>query len=166
VTTIIASAVPAEHLLAPLSGLGDEIDRQEREDNQRGPERDETDTAGLVDELLAALFPKLVPTAGPPCCGQAMVSIGPGCWRCEACGNTLTPLHAAHEQLLVRMGEPPLPTRPPNPGRHDQAPPRPEPGRPHPQLTQMTQCWSCKNWSSQSFCPDCGASKNELVLAA
>lgn len=62
--TIIASAALAEHLLAPLAGLTDEIDRQERDDNQRGPERDETDTE-LLDTLFALELELLVilPTA-------------------------------------------------------------------------------------------------------
>ncbi|MFB7764223.1 hypothetical protein [Streptomyces xiamenensis] len=68
------------------------IDDIERDDNARGPMRDETDTAffDLVQQLL------VVPSAGPACCGQIMEPTGaPGCWRCPQCGATVTPFHLA-----------------------------------------------------------------------
>ncbi|WP_147472725.1 hypothetical protein [Streptomyces triticirhizae] len=73
------------------------IDDIERDDDQRGYERDET------DNLLAMLLP------------------------------------AADTR-------PPLPTRPPNPGRHDRAPEETGPARPHPHFTGLAGLAGLPGW--------------------
>jgi hypothetical protein len=70
-------------------GIIEDIERDARDTDL--PELDETDTAFLdVVQMLAA---PLVPVAGPACCGGLMTETGPGCWRCQVCGLTLTPFH-------------------------------------------------------------------------
>ena len=94
-TTIIAPARRAGQL--PLRPQLGGIEDMEQEDNDRGFELDETDTARFVsvDQLLAALARELLPAAGPFCCGQEMTGSGSGCWYCPSCGAALTPLNAA-----------------------------------------------------------------------
>lgn len=63
--------------------------------------------------------------------------------------------------------KPPLPVRPPNPGRHDRDDSQPQPGLSHPQLSGLWQCSNCGNWSPSEYsCPDCGALRSHQMAFA
>ncbi|MFH8698992.1 hypothetical protein [Streptomyces chartreusis] len=109
---------------APLSG--GLIDDLERDDNERGPEPDESEGLHLrvVISQTHAARPAVIPAApsggGLQCdnCGQWF---GVTFWTCGACLAT-----------AAWRGLPPLPHRPP-PHQRDGRKESPAPARPHPQ---------------------------------